>query len=1491
MIYDLFYVSKGKIPTDDWYRFHNKFPLAQKIENVKSISDIKSQAFTKFFWVVWNDLEIIKDDIFEYIVTEWDEEYVHVFKNGDYFDGINIFPKNLKITNKEFKNRFFLEKKEIDIIASVPVKYDIFNIETYDDYRKALETSKTEMFWMTSPNLDTSDFKFDIYFPQYNEYDRYENHAFIHRVNGKDYFNGVYLLSKNKPVSKKEIEHRHLAEKKEWHVVASGPVKYDIFNIETYDDYRKALETSKTEMFWMTSPNLDTSDFKFDTYFTHNQEYERKENHSFIHRVDGKDYYNGVYLLSKHKPVTKKEIEHRFLIEKKEWDVVASGPVKYDIFNIETYNDYLKALESNRTEMFWMTSPNLDTSDFKFDMYFTHDQSYNRKENHAFIHRVDGKDYYNGVYLLSKHKPVTKKEIDHRHLAEKKEWDIIASVPVKYDIFNIETYDDYLKALETSKTEMFWMTSPNLDTSDFKFDTYFTHDQSYNRKENHSFVHKVDGKDYYNGVHLLSKHKPVTKKEIDHRYLIANKEWDIIASVPVKYDIFNIETYDDYLKALETSKTELFWMTSPNLDTSDFKFDTYFTHDQSYNRKENHAFIHRVDGKDYYNGVYLLSKHKPVTKKEIEHRHLAEKKEWHVVASGPIRYDIFNIETYDDYLKALETSKTELFWMTSPNLDTSDFKFDMYFTHDQSYNRKENHAFIHRVDGKDYYNGVYLLSKHKPVTKKEIEHRHLAEKKEWHVVASGPVKYDIFNIETYDDYRKALETSKTELFWMTSPNLDTSDFKFDMYFTHDQSYNRKENHSFVHRVDGKDYYNGVHLLSKHKPVSKKEIEHRYLIANKEWHVVASGPIRYDIFNIETYDDYLKALETSKTELFWMTSPNLDTSDFKFDMYFTHDQSYNRKENHAFIHRVDGKDYYNGVYLLSKHKPVTKKEIEHRFLIEKKEWDIIASVPVKYDIFNIETYDDYRKALETSKTELFWMTSPNLDTSDFKFDTYFTHDQSYNRKENHAFIHRVDGKDYYNGVYLLSKHKPVTKKEIEHRFLIEKKEWHVVASGPVKYDIFNIETYDDYLKALETSKTEMFWMIPFWMTLPNLDSSDFKFDIYFTHDQSYNRKENHAFIHRVDGKDYYNGVYLLSKHKPVTKKEIEHRFLIEKKEWDIVASGPIRYDIFNIETYDDYLKALETSKTEMFWMIPSEVEVLPDFSFDLYFTHDDQYDRNINHVFKNQIRSDEITFHGISLLTKNKKLSPKEVNYRYLVDKKEHDVVASRLKDQLYDMVFISYDEINADENFLRLQDIFPRLKRINGIKGIHRAHREAAKIVTSEMFWVVDADAEILDGFDFRYNVPRHEIDMVHVWSSKNPINNLVYGYGGVKLLPRILTLNMNVTSPDMTTDISKKFKLISEVSNITRFDTDPFSTWKSSFRECVKLASGTISRHNEIETKERLEIWCTQGRDKKFGEYAINGAISGKKFGEDNRSNTAELMKINNFEWLREKFHAKFPD
>ena len=213
---------------------------------------------------------------------------------------------------------------------------------------------------------------------------------------------------------------------------------------------------------------------------------------------------------------------------------------------------------------------------------------------------------------------------------------------------------------------------------------------------------------------------------------------------------------------------------------------------------------------------------------------------------------------------------------------------------------------------------------------------------------------------------------------------------------------------------------------------------------------------------------------------------------------------------------------------------------------------------------------------------------------------------------------------------------------------------------------------------------------------------------------------------------------------------------------------------------------------------------------------------------------------------------------------------------MYDIVFISYDEINADANYARLKERFPLAKRVHGVDGIHNAHIAAAKKAFTKMFWVVDADAIILDDFNFDYEVTKWDLDVVHVWRSRNPVNGLEYGYGGVKLFPKTLTINMRTDTVDMTTTISSKFKAMPTVSNITAFNTDAFTTWRSAFRECCKL----VLINNE-ESLVRLDRWCTIGSDLN----AINGAKAGKIYGEKNASDMEALAKINDFTWLKDQW------
>jgi hypothetical protein len=212
-------------------------------------------------------------------------------------------------------------------------------------------------------------------------------------------------------------------------------------------------------------------------------------------------------------------------------------------------------------------------------------------------------------------------------------------------------------------------------------------------------------------------------------------------------------------------------------------------------------------------------------------------------------------------------------------------------------------------------------------------------------------------------------------------------------------------------------------------------------------------------------------------------------------------------------------------------------------------------------------------------------------------------------------------------------------------------------------------------------------------------------------------------------------------------------------------------------------------------------------------------------------------------------------------------------------VFISYNEPNAEDNWLRVLEKAPHAKRVDGVTGIFNAHKAAAKLASTDMFYVVDGDAYLTDDWKFDFNPTIFDRDCAYVWHSRNPVNDLMYGYGGVKLFPRsILRKKRKWTTLDMFAGLFKKVKVVDTVSNVTAFNTDEFSTWRSAFRECVKLYTS-----NQL---TELNVWLTAGEDKPFGKYAIAGATAGYQFAMNNKDNQQVLNNINNYDWLKEQFN-----
>lgn len=211
-----------------------------------------------------------------------------------------------------------------------------------------------------------------------------------------------------------------------------------------------------------------------------------------------------------------------------------------------------------------------------------------------------------------------------------------------------------------------------------------------------------------------------------------------------------------------------------------------------------------------------------------------------------------------------------------------------------------------------------------------------------------------------------------------------------------------------------------------------------------------------------------------------------------------------------------------------------------------------------------------------------------------------------------------------------------------------------------------------------------------------------------------------------------------------------------------------------------------------------------------------------------------------------------------------------------DVIFISYQEPNCEENWQRVLEKAPYAKRIHGVKGIFKAHKAAAHISSTEMFYVVDGDAWVVDGFNFSYKPDLFDREITYVWKSKNPFNSLNYGYGGVKLFNKFLFQKMKSWKTiDLTTTISKDLKVIDKISVETRFNVDPFSTWRSAFRESVKLS--------KLKDFRRLKNWLTE--EASFLEFAREGLMDGVEFAKNTKN---RLQNINDYDWLKKYFETK---
>ena len=225
------------------------------------------------------------------------------------------------------------------------------------------------------------------------------------------------------------------------------------------------------------------------------------------------------------------------------------------------------------------------------------------------------------------------------------------------------------------------------------------------------------------------------------------------------------------------------------------------------------------------------------------------------------------------------------------------------------------------------------------------------------------------------------------------------------------------------------------------------------------------------------------------------------------------------------------------------------------------------------------------------------------------------------------------------------------------------------------------------------------------------------------------------------------------------------------------------------------------------------------------------------------------------------------------------------KSKPLDIVFLSNGESCAEENYQHLLKITKHLPnkvvRVDGVNGRVAAYHAAAQASSTPWMFTVFAKLKIDEKFDFNWQPDRLQIPKHYIFTAKNPLNGLVYGHQAMIAYNKKLTLNNTGVGLDFTLD--DPHESVDILSGVANFNTDPYSTWRTAFREVIKLKSD----YSDI-ASERLNIWTTVAEGL-YAESCIQGSKDAVEYYDTVMGDIEELKKSYEWSWLQDYYRKKY--
>ena len=228
------------------------------------------------------------------------------------------------------------------------------------------------------------------------------------------------------------------------------------------------------------------------------------------------------------------------------------------------------------------------------------------------------------------------------------------------------------------------------------------------------------------------------------------------------------------------------------------------------------------------------------------------------------------------------------------------------------------------------------------------------------------------------------------------------------------------------------------------------------------------------------------------------------------------------------------------------------------------------------------------------------------------------------------------------------------------------------------------------------------------------------------------------------------------------------------------------------------------------------------------------------------------------------------------------------KSKALDIVFVSNGETVADQNYEHLLNVTNglanKIHRIDGINGRTEALHAAAEASQTLWFFGVPAKLLVNKKFDWNYQADRLQMPKHYIFNALNPVNDLFYGHQSMVLYNKNLVLGNKGVGLDFTLD--SPHMAVELNSGIVVGDTDEYSTWRTAFREAVKLKK--YSDNGDDTAKKRLAVWTSVGKGN-YGEWSIKGALDGIEFYNEANGDLATLRQSYYWDWLKTRFDSKY--